>query len=313
VNRFHAALFLALAALSAFAEVDVSIRFSDKRIYYPESPIAIKVSLANNTPATFRFRLAENRMYSLDFEARTPTNRRLDSASLFKKSRADSSPVYYREVSVEPGEEYSFVENLGDYVAIAETGTFAVQANFWIDLAPRSSDDHRPALTSNVLMLSVRPSPAGIPTMAEAIRRETGEILRPEAIALDEVVRRTIEARQRSRWNEFFLYLDLESLLKKSPELARSYNRESDEGRQKMLDKFRLDLQGPKAESPIVTLPSEFEILETRYTANLGFVRALEKFQEKGFTSVKEYEYELRRREEVWFIVGYSVVNKGTE
>ena len=313
MKRACIAFTLALLAGAASAEVEVSIRFQDKRIYYPGSDIAVKVSLTNNGTDTRRFKLAENRMFSLEFDARTPANRHLDAAEAFKKTRADSSPAFYREISVEPGEEYSFVEQLGSYVSISEAGSFAVQATFWPDLAPRSSSDHRDSLVSNVLMLSVRPSPAGLPSIAESIKRETGELLRPEAIPPDEVVSRTIEARQHSRWNEFFLYIDLEALLRRSAELGRAYARESDDGQRKMLEKFKLDLEGLRSETAMVTLPADFEIIETRYTASTGFVRVTEKFAEKGFKSIKEYEYELRRREEIWYIVGYTVVNKGTE
>ena len=313
MTRAITAFFIALIASSVSAEVDVGIRFYDKRVYYPESEIAVKVSVTNNTTGTYRFKLAENRMYSLAFDARTPANRHLDAALEFKRSRADSSPVFYREITVEPGEEYSFVERLESYVAIADPGTFAVQASFWPDLAPRSPDDKREPLLSNILMLSVRPSPAGLPSVVDTIKRETGEILLPQALAPDEVVKRTIEARQRSRWNEFFLYIDLESLLKQSPELLRAYNRESDEGRRKLLEKFRNDLEALQADAQIVSLPSEYTILETRYGPNQGSVRVTEKFDEKGFKSIKEYEYDLRRREDIWYIVGYTVVNKGTE
>jgi hypothetical protein len=305
-------ILLLLVASAASAEIDVSIKFYDKRIYYPESEIAIRVTIANNSPSTYRFKLAEDHMFSLAFEARTPANRTLDAASAFKKSRADSRPVFYREISVESGEEYSFVEHLESYVAISEAGNFSVRASFWPDLAQGSSDHIEPML-SNILVLSVRPSPAGISPAAEVIRRETGELLLPEAIPPDEVVRRTIVARQRSRWNEFFLYLDLEALLKKSAELSRSFNRESEEGRRAMLEKYRTNMEANLTDSAIVMLPTDFSIIETRYSANLGAVRVVEKFPEKGFKTIKEYEYEVRRRDDIWFIVGYTVVNKGTE
>ncbi|MEI6388806.1 MAG: hypothetical protein WCQ50_19495, partial [Spirochaetota bacterium] len=212
-----------------------------------------------------------------------------------------------------PGEEFSFVENLPGYVAISESGTFAIQASFWPDLAPRELSDLRKPLLSNVLMLSVRPASPGAPSASERIKAETGELLKPESIPPDEVVKRTIQARQRSRWNEFFLYLDLEAILRNSAELARSFNRESDEGRRKMIDRFKLDLQGSKVEAAITLIPSEYAVVETRYTENDGSVRVMERFAEKGYTSIKEYQYELRRREDLWFIVGYSVLNKGTE
>ena len=39
----------------------------------------------------------------------------------------------------------------------------------------------------------------------------------------------------------------------------------------------------------------------------------LEKFQNVQLRMVKEYTYELERREGVWYIVDYTVFNKGTE
>lgn len=319
MKRALIALALLALAATAFADggapggVSLSIRYYDKRIYYPDSDIAIKVSVTNGSPSTFRFKLAEDRVYSLDFDVRTPANRAVDAADSFKRARADSGPVFYRDVAIEPGEEYSFVESLGSYAAMKEPGTYAIQASFWPGLSPASGGDGSQPLLSNVLMLSLRPSPPPSPTPLDSVKLETGELLRPESIPPDQVVTRTIEARQRSRWTEFFLYLDLESLLKRSAELARSYNRQSDEGRRRMLDSFRTDLQGQKGADSIVTLPKEFTVEETRYTASHGFVTVLEKFAEKGYTSIKEYEYELERRGEVWYIVGYTVVNKGTE
>lgn len=306
---------LVLVASLCFADgaISLSIRYYDKRVYYPDSDIAIKVSITNGSALTYRFKLAENRVYSMDFDVRTPANRQVDASDSFKRARADSGPVFYRDVSIEPGEEYSFVESLSSYAALKDPGTYAIQASFWPGLAPSTGSGDQGPLLSNILMLSLRPTPPASPTPLDSVKLETGELLHPEAIPPDEVVTRTIEARQRSRWNEFFLYLDLESLLRRSAELARSYDRQSDEGRRRMLDNFRADLQNNKGANPIVTLPKEFTIEETRYTADHGFVTVLEKFAEKGYTSIKQYDYELQRRGDIWFIVGYTVVNKGTE
>ena len=72
-----------------------------------------------------------------------------------------------------------------------------------------------PPIVSNVLILSVLPSLGLPPALGARKPGETGEILRPQAIPPDEVVERTIIARQKARWNEFFLYLDLEALLRR--------------------------------------------------------------------------------------------------
>jgi hypothetical protein len=295
--------------------INVVIRFYDKRVYYPESEIPVKVTISNTTAATFRFKLAEDRVYSITFDARTQSNRGLDASDTYKKALAETRPVFYREVALNPGEEYSFVEDLGRYVALPGAGTFTLRASFWPELvqaAPGATWVQLPPIASNALILAVRPS-LGLPPASDLVSPETGEILKPEALPPDEVVERTIVARQRSRWNEFFLYLDVEALLTRNEGKKRAYDRESDDGRRKMLEKYKADLQSNIVDQDIVTVPSSFEILETKYASSTGVVRVLEKFDYRSFKMVKEYEYDLVRRDNIWFIEGYSVLNKGTE
>ena len=303
------------AGLSQPAGVDVTIRFYDKRLYYPEGSIPIKVTISNNTAQTYRFKLAEDRVYSLLFEARTPANRPLDLADDYKRTLASTRPVFYREMAVEPGEEYSFVEDLARYVHVADPGSYSVRATFYPELvqsAPGVPQAVVSPILSNVLILAVRPSPA-VPPASDLVSPDTGEILRPEALPPDEVVARTIIARQRSRWNEFFLYLDLESLMNRDETRKRAYDRESDEGRRRLIEGYKADLRTNVVDLDIVTIPASFEIVDTRYSANHGTVRVIEKFDYHSYMMVKEYDYELVRRDNIWYIVGYSVLNKGTE
>jgi hypothetical protein len=318
------------ASPDPYGSIDLSIRFFDKRVYYPESEIPLKVTVSNNTARTWRFKLAEDRAYSVVFEARTPANRLLDAADDYKKALATQRPVFYREMAIEPGEEYSFVESLSRYVLIKEAGSYTIRASLFPELvagaAPRGGADAAkpapgaspplpaalPPILSNVLILSVRPS-LGLPPASDLISKEGGELLRPLPLPPDEVVSRTITARQRSRWNEFFLYLDVESLLTRSESRKRAFDRESDEGRRRLVERYKADLQANVVDVDIVTVPSSFEILETRYAGDRGRVRVLEKFQYRGFTMLKEYDYELARRDEIWYIEGYEVLNKGTE
>lgn len=307
------AVALFLCASGLVAEPELSIRFFDKRIYFPETEITIKVTISNDTPQTYRFKLAEDRVHSLSFEARTPTNRLLEPSDAYRKALADNRPAYYREMSLEPGEEYSFIERVEKFVKIEGPGTYALRAAFWPELIGQSSAKLSSIpLFSNTLVLSVRPS-AGLPPASEIIKQATGEALRPESIAPDEVVKRTLIARQRSRWNEFFLYLDLESLLSRNEDRKHAYDRESDEGRRMMIERFKADLKESVTDTDISMIPLEYSIIETRYTESLGFVRVLEKFDNKTFKLVKEYIYELGRRDDIWYIVGYTVQNKGTE
>lgn len=302
---------LALFVLSAAgAQAGVSISFFDKRVYVPGSDVLVRVTIKNDAPASYRLKLADDKRLSVNFDVRSIANRALEPSDAWKRAMSSSAPALYREVAIQPGEEFSFVANLADYVAIVDPGAFIVVCTLFPELSTRP--DPGLTLKSNTLSLSVRPG-APAPSVAEAFKAGTAEILKAERISPDEVVSRTIRARQKGQWNEFFLYLDVESLLKANPDKKRSYDRESDDGRRRMLSAYRADMMESVVDSNIVVIPSSFNILETLYGASYGTVIVLQRFDYDGFRMLKEYSYELEKRDDIWYIVAYTVRNKGTE
>ncbi|OHD28205.1 MAG: hypothetical protein A2Y38_14975 [Spirochaetes bacterium GWB1_59_5] len=295
---------------TAAAQADISISFFDKRIYVPGSEVLVKVTIRNQTPAAWRFKLADDKRLSVGFDVRSLSNRLLEPSDAWKRAMSSNVPAFYREVSIQPGEEYSFVTNLSDYTALDEPGAFIVVCTLYPELSGRA--DPGLALRSNALSLSVRPG-APTPSVAESFRSGIAEILKAERIGPDEVVSRTVTARQKGRWNEFFLYLDVERLLKANADKSRSYDRESDDGRRRMLTAYKADLMASLVDTDIVVIPSSFEIVETRYGTSYGTVVVMQKFDYDGFKMLKEYTYELERRDDIWYIVAYTVRNKGTE
>ncbi|HPG86280.1 MAG TPA: hypothetical protein PLQ29_06225 [Spirochaetales bacterium] len=305
-----AALVAALCLGAAAAQAELTISFFDKAVYTPGSDVYVKVTVRNDSPSTWRFKLADEKRLSVGFEVRSLANRRLEASDSWKRAMSSSAPVYYRELAIQPGEEYSFVENVADYVALSEPGAFFVVCTLYPELSGRTAESS--TIRSNALSLSIRPG-APTPAVAERFVAGTAEILKAERIGPDEVVSRTIRARQKGRWNEFFLYLDVERLLKANSDKSRSYDRESDDGRRRMIESYKADLMASVVDADIVVVPSSFDILETRYGASYGTVRVTQKFDYDGFKMVKEYTYELERRDDIWYIVAYTVRNKGTE
>jgi len=53
--------------------------------------------------------------------------------------------------------------------------------------------------------------------------------------------------------------------------------------------------------------------LETRYGGSRGTVQVLQKFDYPDFRMLKLYIYELEKRDDIWYIISYTVQNKGTE
>ena len=317
-----------LAGAPADAGIAFSIRYYDKRIYYLEQdPIYIQVTLTNNGSAPFRFKLADERAFSVDFDVRTTTNRVVEAADYLIRRRSQSQQVYFREISVEAGESFSFVEDLRNYAALTQSGAYVVQARIYPELyqtlESSSSISISPGKTlaaggkpieSNRLALSIRPrsilGPDGIPLELDV---ETNAVLAREKLPPDEVVSYLLTARQKSQWEKFFLYLDLESMLSKDAYRRRQYKAESEEGRQRMIARYRQDLQNSLTEGDISLIPMNFIIERTAYDAQSGTVTVLEFFRVGAYTERKRYAWYLERKDDIWTIVDYMVTNLGTE
>jgi len=218
------------------------------------------------------------------------------------------------------------VEDLRHYININQPGSLVISARLYPELY--RSDTATPAainggshpaysgaLESKRLSLTVRPAvvtgPDGIPLEMDIA---TNAQLVRERLAPDQVVDYTITARQRSQWEKFFLYLDLESMLKaRNAELQRKWLVESEEGRRRMIEQYRQELRNAITDNTISVIPSSFEIERTQYNSFEGEVSVLQKFKSTNFTEVKRYTYILRQKDNIWNIVDYAVVNLGTE
>ncbi|MDR2481450.1 MAG: hypothetical protein LBD07_04045 [Spirochaetaceae bacterium] len=312
-------------SLYCFAQdsgVSVVIRFYDKKVYYAENdPIFILVTIANSSPSVYRFRISDDRAFFVDFDARTPANRPLEQADVLERRRSTSSQIFYRDVSLEAGESFSFIENLRDYVKINTPGSFIVQAKVYpelLDIAKRQTVslglNSGGNMMSNRLPLQIKPKAViGADGLAVALDVETGAIIAREKISPDQIVTWTLRARQKSEWEKFFLYFDIEKMLMRSGSRQRQWRAESEEGRQRMVATYRTELQKSLTDSDLSAIPMYFEIENTNYNMEEGKVIALEKFKTGDYIERKRYTYYLEKKDDYWTIIDYTVMNLGTE
>ncbi|MDR2109782.1 MAG: hypothetical protein LBP32_00585, partial [Spirochaetaceae bacterium] len=274
-----AALVVTLFAVRAQAsDVDVSIRYFDKQIYHIQGtsgePVFVQVTIANKSPVTYRFKLADDRAFSVDFDVRTMSNQPLEAAERLIQKRTQFQQVFFREITVESGESFAFVEDLRDYAQLNRSGAFIVQAKLYPELYRAGMTGANPdavPLESNRLTLNIRPpalpGPGGIPL---ALDVETNAALVRESIPPDQVVEYMLNARQKGQWEKYFLYLDLESMLARNPVRQRQWLAESEEGRQRMIARYRTELQSLVVDTDITMIPMEFQIERTSYEAEEG-------------------------------------------
>ncbi|OJF77758.1 MAG: hypothetical protein BKP49_01930 [Treponema sp. CETP13] len=296
-----------------FSTADVTVKFYNKTLYYPElvkdNPIWVHITIANRGTNTLRFKLADDRNFSLDFNVFTPQNKKLTQTDSIVRKRTTNQTVYFREIALEPGEEYSFIENLKEYIVINNPAMYYFEVNFY----PELYKSKMTKIVSNRLSLEIKPSTDVVGSTKLAIESDTGSILQPENLSPDNVVYQTIVARQKSLWDQFFLYIDIEEMYLRDPIRARKYRNESALSRTQLLQNYKLDLSQSMLDNDIIALPSKFEIEKTVYTKLEGTVTVLEWFNYTNFTEKKRYTYYLKQRDGIWKIYDYTVDNLGTE
>ena len=298
---------------SEYDDMSVSIKYYDRTMYYPgnpdTNPVFVHISIKNNSARTMRFKLADDRMFSVDFNGYTIKNLQIPQTENVIRKRTTNQTVYFREISLETGEEYSFVENLKDYIEISEPSVYYVELKFY----PELYKSKYLSVTSNRLSLEIRPSPSAASSAVLPVKNKSAELLKPEEISPDKVVEQTIIARQKSLWDQYFLYLDIEAMLQRNAPAKRKYISSSAEERARMLKNYRADLMQSRIDNDIVAVPDKFEIERTVYSKTEGTVTVTEWFRYPNYHEKKSYVYKVRQREGIWQIYDYTVTNLGTE
>jgi hypothetical protein len=302
-------VFLSVIGVTYAQNIDIGIRFFDKRVFYlGNAPVYVNVSITNNTPEVYRFRLSDDRSFSVDFEVLSLSARPVPFADTLVRKRSGSRQIFFREIAIEPGETFSFIEDLQNYADFEAAGSYIVQAKLYPDMLRSAS------LVSNRLNLNIRPlAVTGADGLPVALDTETNANLVRAKLPPDEVVGYTLTARQKAQWEKFFLYLDLEAMLSRDAARQRQWRAESEEGRLRMVARYRGELQSAVIDGDISAVPAEFTIERTTYNAEEGTVVVLEKFKVGGYTERKSYTYYLRLKDDVWTIVDYNVQNLGID
>ena len=304
---------MAMADGATTTGIDLSIRFYDRQIYFLGDAVQIETVLTNNSPGPFRLKVADNRAFNLDFVVRTLTNVQLEKARQYITARNTGQPIFFRTLDLQPGERFGFVSDLTEFARIDDAGVYSLQARFAPGLLGRLGATATGApLRSNTLTLNMRP-PVDTPAMRAVMDAEQRMVLEPQPLPPDEVVSFMLSNRQRSAWPSFFLYLDLESLLQKSPTLGRRYQRSSEAEKRSMLERYRADLQQEQLEDDLLLIPTSFEVLKTSYTPGEATVLVDERFDQGSFVELRRYTYYLQRSDLIWMIVDFQVQNLGTE
>lgn len=323
-------IFVAMFVAAATANgAQLRIAFEEQRVYTTESRITVEFTIHNDGTEPFRFELADDRLQNIRVEVTDRSNQVLPYRQATIDRLTASRTIRYREISIDPGESYTFREPLSEIVALDLPDFYVVRAVFSPSIPSARSGSTEQGdlsrsgfgepLTSNPLSLFLRPPIStfadDVPTIAAspATPQTYDLVLQPQPISPDEVVNQTLDALKRGQARRFLLYLDLESLYRQDPAADRAFRNAADGQRMALLEAYR-DRFLLEEEEEIATVPDRFEVIEVNYKPmrDIGTVWAILEFDEDSYTEVRRYTYEMERRDDIWYIVGYIVEGLGT-
>ena len=221
------------SASALFAQIinpDVNIRFYNKKIYTPDSAVEILVELENKTENPIAFLSADNKIYNIKVKAATLQGVLCEPSDLYLKTMAIQEPYQYKEIILQPNESYSFRIDLADYVVINQADSYKIEVLFFGQLSQNPGE----AAVSNPLFLNIGEAESTqeeILTAAEETVQPSSAAARRSAMEPDRVVAFTIDALMNKKNDDFFLYIDLESLYLKNAERKDLYMKGSEEVR----------------------------------------------------------------------------------
>lgn len=307
------ALFLSFSITPSVdaAELDVMIRLYNEEIYFPDSDIHIHVQLQNNSSESIQFRIADDRLFNLDFHAVGMDNRPLERTDEFTIRRT-TNQVFFRTVVLQPGERFSFVEPLTEYVSFPDPAIYTVRAHFFPDLA-RSA--HATPVLSNAITVAIRPGFSAQVRQEMRFEAITQQELQRTRLGPDEIIATTFDALRQNNWDQFFLNLNLEKIYRQAPERDRRFRALSEEQQLEEIRRFRASLMSApnQQDAELVNPPDDFEIVETRYTPTEGRVVVNTSYDFNRFRERKRYTFRFERRNGFWEIIGYHVDNLPNE
>lgn len=314
-------LFLAFSVNICFANqssISVDIRLYNQKIYYLDAvdDIQVEIKVNNNSLEPYQFKIADQKIYNLDFIAYTQQHVEFSTSDRLKVNRNNFNYVYFKEIILNPGESYAFIVNLSEFIDLNKTGRFPLYVKFYPNLLTDSLSNY---LTSNTLQLYVWPGGAfpekdGMEEMGDEKR-----LIRIE-MAPDKVVSHTIEALQEQNWDMFLLYLDIESFILDNENWSSRYLNSTEENRMIMREieypdmlKEQFSLDNQAGDQQILYVPDRFIVNRTTYNDTNAEVEVMEYFGFRDFIEKKKYTYYLENKEGFWMITRYKVINAGNE
>ena len=284
----------------------IKIEHANPKVYYQNDELYINIKILNTSKDEKSLLVANDKKFSFDFQMVTMQNKNLEHSKEYITSFHKVQPVFNSNIRLAPDEGYVFEARLNDYFNLDTPGQYYIKCLYYPEL--KLNDSTKNVIASNLLSINIRPSNISQSNILEQSAVEEEKKLYLTKRPPDEVVSFTLNARMNQDWDEFFLYLDLDKLIQNN-NLFRDKYLKADSERQKVLINQYKDYLKKNTIDEISFLPNKFEIVKTEYSDGKGKVDAIITFKYLEYEERKYYTYYLNKKNDVWLITSYEVMN----
>jgi hypothetical protein len=289
------------------SEVDITIKFHNKQIYYMNEPIIIEFQIVNRGEQPFLFISAYKKLFTFDFEIYTKTNRPVEHSKEWFINKGQYEAVLTDEIVLKNTEIYGVRIDINDWFDFKEQGEYVIRGVFYPDLI---TDPERKLYSENELTLNLHP-----PYTEEIREKErVEEIKKVKASSLPpyEVVDFALKALMDKDYELYFLYINFDKFILQFENAKKKYMDARDIDKPLVIEEFKKYLMGKNKLEAIPysdAIPSDYEIEETYIKKRDAQVKVMETFKYINLIEHKRYTYYLHLYGDKWFIESYEVVN----
>jgi len=291
----------------AFNNVEVTIRFYNKQIYYLESPIIIEYQIVNNGSEPFLFITSFNKIFTFDFDIFTLSNRKVEHSRDYIVKRRQFEPVLNDEITLKHNEVYGVRIDISEWFDFQEQGEYLIKGIFYPNLI---TDPEYKLISENELYLDLNPPYTEM--YREKVRVAEIKKLKAESLPPYEVVEFILNALMEKDYEKYMLYIKLDKFVMQFENSRKKYLDAKDIDKPAVIEEFKQYLEGKNTLENIPfsdTMPTNFEIEETLIRKREAQVVVTEYFQYGRVTETKRYTYHLHLYGDKWLIENYDVVN----
>lgn len=293
-----------------YQDLMVSVSFAEPKIYRVNDMIFIDIKLTNRSNNTRSALIANDKRYSFDFELVSLQNKEVAHCEEYSNFFNRVQPIFNSMIRLEKDEGFTYRVLLNDYFNINMTGQYYLRCVFHPNLKLTNGTEN--TVKSNYLTINIRPEAILDKNITEVRDVEKEKKLMAEKKSPDEVVEYMLNSRMKGEWEKFFLYVDLDRMILTNSRFKERYLKADSERQVQLIEEYKNYMKQNTIDE-ISFLPVHFDIVKTEYSAGEAKVETIVKYKQYDFVEDKYYTYFLKKKDDIWFITSYTVLNIGVK